>query len=127
MYRIIISEKSRDTYYKPLEFLGSYNPYNKELKARGDRIKYWLSQGAGMSPTVNNLLISQNVIEGEKVKASKSGNKENEEKASQETEKKGETTEQEGAQKEEVKQEEVQETEKKEPDQEEGAEEEKSE
>ena len=76
MYRLIISEKGRDPYGRHLEILGSYNPYAKELQAKGERIKYWLSKGAKMSPTVNNLLIAQGVIEGKKVKASKPGKKE---------------------------------------------------
>ncbi|KKR33965.1 MAG: 30S ribosomal protein S16 [Candidatus Falkowbacteria bacterium GW2011_GWF2_39_8] len=70
MYRLIISEKSRDTYGKSLEILGSYNPHTKELQAKADRIKHWLSMGSGMSETVNNLLIEQKIIEGKKVKAS---------------------------------------------------------
>src|SRR6056297_2573237 len=80
MYRLVISEKNKDTYDRPLEFLGSYNPYSKELQAKEERIKYWVGQGAGMSPSVNNLLISQNIIEGQKIKASKSGKGEQEEK-----------------------------------------------
>ena len=71
MYRLIISEKARDPYGRALEILGSYNPFTKELQAKADRIKYWLNQGAGMSATVNNLLISKGVIQGEKVKASR--------------------------------------------------------
>lgn len=76
MYRLIISEKGRDPYGHHLEILGSYNPYAKELQAKGERIKYWLGKGAKMSPTVNNLLIAQGVIEGGKVKASRPGKKE---------------------------------------------------
>ena len=75
MYRLIISEKARDPYGRVLEILGSYNPFTKKLQAKADRIKYWLSQGAGMSATVNNLLITKNIIEGEKVKASKARKK----------------------------------------------------
>lgn len=74
-YRLIISEKARDPYGQNLEILGSYNPFTKELNCQADRIKYWLKCGAGMSATVNNLLISKNIIQGQKVKASKSGKK----------------------------------------------------
>lgn len=70
MYRLIISEKGRDPYGRALEILGSYNPHSKDLQAKGERIKYWLSKGAQMSPTVNNLLLDKKVIEGKKVKAS---------------------------------------------------------
>ena len=70
MYRLVISEKARDPYGRALEILGSYNPFTKELEAKAERIKYWISKGAGMSPTVNNLLLEKKIIEGEKVKAS---------------------------------------------------------
>ena len=73
LYRLIISEKARDTYGKSLEILGSYNPFTKDLAAKNDRINYWISKGAGMSATVNNLLISKGIIKGDKVKAAKSG------------------------------------------------------
>ncbi|MBU0636859.1 30S ribosomal protein S16 [Patescibacteria group bacterium] len=73
IYRLIISEKNRDIYAPSLEILGSYNPYNKDLQANGERIKYWISKGAQMSPTVNNLLLSKAIINGKKVSASRSG------------------------------------------------------
>ena len=87
MYRLIISEKTKDPYGRALEILGSYNPYTKEFQAKEERIKYWLSQGSGMSPTVNNLLVEKGIIKNKKVKASKSGKKK---KAGKEEEKKDE-------------------------------------
>ncbi|MDI3496260.1 MAG: small subunit ribosomal protein [Patescibacteria group bacterium] len=75
VFRLIISEKSRDPFGRVLENLGSYNPYSKELIAKEDRIKHWLEKGAQMTATVNNLLVSKNVISGEKVIASKPGKK----------------------------------------------------
>lgn len=71
MYRVLISEKHKDLYGDALEILGSYNPYTKELKINTEKTKHWLSKGAGMSETVNNLLIEKKIIEGKKVKASK--------------------------------------------------------
>jgi len=73
MYRLIVSEKARDPYGKSLEILGSYNPHSKELQVKTERIKYWISKGSQMSPTVNNLLLDKKIIEGKKVKASKPG------------------------------------------------------
>ena len=75
MYRLIISEKTKDPYGKALEILGSYNPHTKDLQVKADRVKYWISQGSGMSATVNNLLIEKKIIAGEKVKASQSKTK----------------------------------------------------
>ncbi len=73
MFRLIVSEKGRDPYGNVLEILGSYNPHTKDLATKTDRIKYWLSKGAQMTATVNNLLIQKQVIEGEKMVASKPG------------------------------------------------------
>jgi small subunit ribosomal protein S16 len=73
MFRLVISEKSRDPYGDVLEILGSYNPHSKELATKTDRIKYWLSKGAQMTDSVNNLLVEKKVIEGKKVVASKAG------------------------------------------------------
>ncbi|MDO8592826.1 MAG: 30S ribosomal protein S16 [bacterium] len=70
-YRVIISPKQKDLYGDALEILGSYNPHTKELKINAEKTKYWLSKGAGMSDTVNNLLIEKKIVEGKKVKASK--------------------------------------------------------
>jgi len=73
VFRLIISEKSRDPYGDVLEILGSYNPYSKDLQVKADRVKYWISKGAQMTDTINNLLVGKNIVEGKKVKASKPG------------------------------------------------------
>ena len=71
MYRLIISEKGRDTYGDNLEILGSYNPHTKQLDVKADRLKHWLSVGAQMTGVVNNLLIDHKVIDGEKKRVSR--------------------------------------------------------
>jgi small subunit ribosomal protein S16 len=68
LYRLIISEKTKDLVGDSLEILGSYNPHSKELIAKEDRIKYWISKGAAMSATVNNILAVKKVIATEKIK-----------------------------------------------------------
>jgi len=73
MFRVIVSEKSRDPYGNVLEILGSYNPHSKELAVKTDRIKHWISNGAQMTATVNNLLVDKKIIEGKKEVASKAG------------------------------------------------------
>jgi small subunit ribosomal protein S16 len=82
VFRLIISEKGRDPYGRALEILGSYNPYSKDLQVKTDRVKHWLSKGAGMTETINNLLVGKGIIDGKKVKASKAG-KTNEKKIAQ--------------------------------------------
>jgi small subunit ribosomal protein S16 len=89
VFRIVISEQARDPYGKALEILGSYNQYEKNLQVKGDRVKYWLSKGAQMTNSINNLFLDHKIIEGEKVKNSKPGtpNKIKQAKAEKEKEK----------------------------------------
>ena len=70
-YRLVISEKARDTQDVYLELLGSFNPHVKEnqLVAKADRITYWISKGATMSPTVNNLFIKAGIVPGKMAKS----------------------------------------------------------
>lgn len=70
-YRLIISEKARDTWGNYLEELGTFNPHLKEnqLVAKVDRIKYWISKGAQMSATINNLFVANKIVEGKKKKS----------------------------------------------------------
>jgi len=75
MYRLIISEKTKDPYGDSLEILGSYNPFSKDLQVKEDRLKYWLSKGTKMSDTVNNLLIKKGIIKGEVIKVIKESKK----------------------------------------------------
>lgn len=74
-YRITVSEKSKDAFGDHLEIVGHYDPKSKICDVKKDRILYWISQGAKLSPTLNNLLLDQNVITGKKVRASKSRKK----------------------------------------------------
>jgi len=70
-YRLIISEKARDTQDRYLELLGSYNPHDKAngVALKAERINYWLGQGAQTSDTVNNLLVKQGIVKGKAVRA----------------------------------------------------------
>ncbi|HCX45411.1 TPA: 30S ribosomal protein S16, partial [Patescibacteria group bacterium] len=74
-YRFIVSESARDPFGKALEILGHYNPFSKVIDVKKDRILHWISKGAQVSPTVHNLLVDQNVLEGDKIRASKSKKK----------------------------------------------------
>mgnify|MGYP001569427150 CR=1 FL=1 len=67
-YRLIVSEKARDPWGKYLEELGFYNPKANPpvIQLKTERIKYWISKGAQTSSTINNLLIDQKIIEGQK-------------------------------------------------------------
>ena len=70
-YRIVVSEKHKDTRGDYLEKLGFYNPRAKPriVQLNEERIKYWLSQGAQVSDTVYNLLVDAHIVPGPKRKA----------------------------------------------------------
>ena len=70
LYRLIVTEKSKDPWGTFLENLGTYNPRSvpPAIAFKADRIKEWISKGAQCSETVWNLLVDQKIVEGEKVK-----------------------------------------------------------
>ncbi len=68
-FRIVVTEHTKKPKGKYLELLGSYDPHKKDMKVDGQKVKDWISKGAKMSPTVNNLLVGRKIVEGEKVKA----------------------------------------------------------
>ena len=57
-FRVIVGEHTLKPKGSFLELLGSYDPHKKEFKVKKDRIEYWVSKGAGVSPTVNNLMVN---------------------------------------------------------------------
>ncbi len=70
-YRLVLAEKASAAQKKVTEILGNYNPHTKALSIRDqDRLNYWIKeQHVELSPTVQNLLVSEKIIEGTKVKA----------------------------------------------------------
>ncbi len=68
-YKIVVAEKSFSVKGRFLEALGSYNPHNKEVILKEDRIKHWIGVGAQCSDSVHNLLVFKGVIKGVKRKS----------------------------------------------------------
>lgn len=60
-FRVVILEHTSRVKGKYLELLGTYNPHQKEFKVKKDRIEHWISKGAQVSPTVNNLMVNYKV------------------------------------------------------------------
>lgn len=69
-YRVIVSEKRKDTFADSLELLGTVDPLAKPkgVTLNKERIQYWISKGAQTSPTIHNILIDQGIISGKKIK-----------------------------------------------------------
>ena len=69
-FRIVVAEKTAHVSKKFVEVLGSYNPRNKAFAIKSpERLEYWLTHNAVMSPTVNNLLVDKGLVKKDKVKA----------------------------------------------------------
>jgi len=66
-FRVVLAEKRSKPKSGEIEILGSYHPKTKEAALKSERILYWLGKGAQCSPTVHNLLISKEIIQGKKL------------------------------------------------------------
>lgn len=66
-FRVVLTEKRSKPTSGQQEILGSYHPKTKETVLKNERILYWMSKGAQVSPTVHNLLIAKKVMEGKTV------------------------------------------------------------
>ena len=67
-YRVILTDARQGPKSgKFIEILGFYDAVRKVKKIKADRVKHWISNGAQVSDTVHNILVSEKVIEGKKV------------------------------------------------------------
>lgn len=68
-FRVVLTDsKSGPKSGKFLEVLGSYDARDRnETTLKAERITHWISEGAQVSGTVHNLLISKEVIKGKKI------------------------------------------------------------
>ena len=57
-FRVVVVEHTKKPKGKFLELLGNYDPHKKEFKVDMERVNHWVSNGAQVSPTVNNLLVN---------------------------------------------------------------------
>lgn len=69
VYRIIVSERNRDTQYTNTEILGTYDPTSKKLEMNKEKIEYWLGVGAQPSTTLHNIFVKEGVMKGKKEKS----------------------------------------------------------
>ena len=58
IYRIVVADSESPRDGKFLETVGTYNPLldPAEVSFKGERVKYWIDQGAILTDTVKNLL-----------------------------------------------------------------------
>lgn len=70
-FRVVLAEKTAAAQKKFTEVLGSYNPHTKALSIRDpERLTYWIDdQHVEVSPTVHNLLVTKELVKGDKQKS----------------------------------------------------------
>ncbi len=61
-YRLVVTNNREKRDSKVIEYVGFYNPHNKELKLEAERINYWLGVGAQPSDTVRNMLVRGGIL-----------------------------------------------------------------
>jgi small subunit ribosomal protein S16 len=68
-FRVVLTDsKNGPKSGKFLEILGSYDARrNQDTQLKKERIQEWIAKGAQVSDTVHNLLITHEVIKGEKI------------------------------------------------------------
>ncbi len=68
-FRLVLTDSKNSTKSgKYLEVLGNFDARhaeNSEFKA--DKVTYWMSKGAQVTPTVHNLLVDKKIITGKKI------------------------------------------------------------
>ncbi len=72
-FRVIVSDKRKDTHGTYLEQVGTYDPHQtpSRIEFQVERVRYWLSVGAQPSATVHNLLVAKGILTTPKVVVAK--------------------------------------------------------
>lgn len=67
-FRLVLTDSKNSTKSGRFkEVLGSYDPRKSNGSLNVERIKYWLSNGAGPTDTVHNLLVKHKIINAKKI------------------------------------------------------------
>lgn len=68
-FRLVLTDSKNSTKSgRYLENLGSYDSrHGEDANFKADRVKHWMSQGAQVSATVHNMLVSKKLVEGKKI------------------------------------------------------------
>ena len=70
-FRLVLTDSKNSTKSGRFnEILGSYDPRKSAEALDATRIKHWIAQGAGLTDSVNNLLIKKRIINGKKIDVS---------------------------------------------------------
>lgn len=66
-YRIVVTDQHAPVKGRFIADLGYYNPHTDEFKISNEDVKKWIGNGAKATNTVHNLLVTNKIIDAEKV------------------------------------------------------------
>ena len=64
---VVLDSKKKVKTGNYLEMVGSYDPRVNRVELKGERIVAWMKEGATVSDTVHNLLVSNKIIDAKKI------------------------------------------------------------
>ena len=64
---VVLDSKKKVKTGNYLEMVGSYDPRVNRVELKGERILAWIKEGATVSDTVHNLLVSNKIIDAKKI------------------------------------------------------------
>ena len=68
-YRVVVADQRAPVKGRFVADVGYYNPHTNKFQVKAEQITDWLAKGVQPTPTIHNLLITHNIIKGEKVSA----------------------------------------------------------
>jgi small subunit ribosomal protein S16 len=68
-FRVILTEHTKKPQGKYQELLGTYDPHAKNLVVNREKVEAWMTKGAQISPTVNNLMTNFKVWDRPKMQS----------------------------------------------------------
>lgn len=78
-YKIVVLEHTKKPQGEYLEQLGTYDPRTKAFNVNREKVEQWMSKGAQISPTVNNLMVNHKVWDRPKMESWRPKRKEQQE------------------------------------------------
>lgn len=68
-FRVVVIDKKRSSKGgRAVEEVGYINPLTKKRSLEKDRILHWIKMGAQPSSSIHNILVSEKIISGDKIK-----------------------------------------------------------
>ena len=66
-FRVVLTERRSKPQSGQQEILGSHHPKTKKTVLKSERISYWISKGAQVSPTVHHLMLAKKAKENKAI------------------------------------------------------------